>query len=431
MAQHGVISTDIRLAGAAISPGGLIRSLLLGAVFLLLWISFVPFSDRSLPPEVTEQGSVVNQIGYSLLFVVLAAWCIVNEPARLLLLLRPTLIVMLLWLAMSVVASSDPSLSARRLMFTLLTIGFAAIVLLLPRNARHFADVLAAVTLTVLAACYIGVFIAPTFSIHQPTDFTETELAGDWRGIFGHKNEASATMVLFVFIGLFIARMRSVAVGLLIVALSFVFLIFTHSKTSILMLPLTFAVAALLPRIRRPFVGVAFALSIVIGVNLFSVGSIYIEPIRNLLDATMADPSFTGRTDIWEFAISRLAQHPIVGYGFAAFWNTPEVIYGMKDNWANTASHAHNGYLDLAITIGIPGAILVVVWLIVLPILDFYRSPHDAAVAPLETLFLRVCLFAAYASCFESRLLQEGTGGFFLFTAAFGLRLLSVSRAAT
>jgi hypothetical protein len=67
----------------------------------------------------------------------------------------------------------------------------------------------------------------------------------------------------------------------------------------------------------------------------------------------------------------------------------------------------------------------------VLPILDFYRSPHDAGVAPLETLFLRVCLFAAYASCFESRLLQEGTGGFFLFIAAFGLRLLSVSRAAT
>lgn len=430
MAQRGVISTDLRPAGAAISPGGLIRSLLLGATFLLLWISFLPFPDRSLPPEVAEQGSIVNQIGYSLLFVVLAAWCVVHEPSRLLPLVRPTLVAVLLWLAISVAASWDPSLSARRLMFTLLTIGIAAIVVLLPKNVRHFGDVLAAVSLIVLAACYIGIFVAPSLAIHQPTDFTEIELAGDWRGIFGHKNEASAAMVLFVFIGLFVARVRSMAIGLFIVALSFVFLVFTHSKTSILMLPLTLAVAALLPRIRRPFVGVAFALSIAVGFNLFSVGSIYIEPIRNLLDATMADPSFTGRTDIWEFAISRLAQHPFVGYGFAAFWNTPEVIYGMKENWANTASHAHNGYLDLAITIGIPGAILVVVWLVVLPILDFYRSPHETAVAPLETLFLRVCLFAAYASCFESRLLQEGTGGFFLFTAAFGLRLLSVSRAA-
>ena len=430
MAQHGVIPADIRLIGAATSPGWLIRSLLLGTVFLLLWISFVPFPDLTLPPEVTEQGSIVNQIGYSMLFVVLAAWCIVHEPTRLLPLVRPALVAVLLWLAMSVAVSWDPSLSARRLIFTLLTISIAAILLLLPRNVRHFGDVLAAAVLIVLAISYYGVFFKPDLAIHQPADFSEPELAGDWRGVFGHKNEASAAMVLFVFIGMFVMRMRRVAIGLLIVALSLIFLIFTHSKTSIVMLPVTLAVAALLPHIRRPFVGVAFALSVAIGFNLFSVGSIYIEPIRDFLNATMSDPSFTGRTDIWEFAIGRLAQHPIVGYGFAAFWNTPEVIYGMKESWANTASHAHNGYLDLAITIGIPGAILVVVWLIVLPILDFYRSPHDPAVAPIETLFLRVCLFAAYGSCFESRLLQEGTGGFFLLTAAFGLRLLSVSRAA-
>ena len=34
--------------------------------------------------------------------------------------------------------------------------------------------------------------------------FLEPGLAGDWRGIFGHKNEAGAVMVLMTFIGLFI-----------------------------------------------------------------------------------------------------------------------------------------------------------------------------------------------------------------------------------
>jgi hypothetical protein len=43
-------------------------------------------------------------------------------------------------------------------------------------------------------------------------------------------------------------------------------------------------------------------------------------------------------------------------------------------------------------------------------------------------LFLRVCLFAAYGSCFESMLLQEGGAALFLFAATFALRLLSVSR---
>ena len=52
----------------------------------------------------------------------------------------------------------------------------------------------------------------------------------------------------------------------------------------------------------------------------------------------------------------------------------------------------------------------------------------DPAAAPLKMLFLRVCLFAAYGSCFESMLLQEGSLSLFLFMAAFGMRFLSASR---
>ena len=68
--------------------------------------------------------------------------------------------------------------------------------------------------------------------------------------------------------------------------------------------------------------------------------------------------------------------------------------------WANTAGHAHNGYLDLALTVGIPGSVLVTLWLVVFPLFDFYRASHDLSGAPLEMLFLRVCLFAAYAVLF-------------------------------
>jgi O-antigen ligase len=429
VAQLGLIPADTPAIGVGAAAGSLIRTLLLAAVLLLLWISFRPFADLTLPPEVTEAGDVVNQIGYSLEFVVLAGWCLVHEPGRLLPLVRPAFVVMLIWLILSVITSWDPSLSARRLIFTLLIMSVGGMILLLPKNVRHFGDVTAAVVLVVLAVCYLGVFLVPSLAIHQPADFGEPELSGDWRGVFGHKNEASAAMVLFIFIGLFVARMRRVALGLLIVALALTFLVFTHSKTSMVMLPLTLVVSILLARIRRPAVGIALTLAVAVVLNLFSVGSIYVEPIRNLVSSILADPSFTGRTDIWQFAIERLVQHPITGYGFSAFWSTPEVFYGMKEGWANTVSHAHNGYLDLALTIGFPGVALAVLWLVILPLVDFYRSPHDPSSAPLEMLFLRVCLFAALGSCFESRLLQEGAAGLFLFTAVFGLRLLSVSRA--
>ena len=73
--------------------------------------------------------------------------------------------------------------------------------------------------------------------------------------------------------------------------------------------------------------------------NLLSIGSIYIAPIHAVVDAIMPDATFTGRTDIWKFAIDHVAQRPITGYGFATFWGTEQVVYGMTGaTWANTAA---------------------------------------------------------------------------------------------
>jgi O-antigen ligase len=413
---------------SAIDTDTLTRGFLLSAVFLLLWISFHPFRNLADAPDVTDVGDLVNQIGYSLLFVLLAAWCFADDPKRLRVLVRPTLIATLLWLVLCVVTSWEPSLSARRLAFTLIAISIAGMVLLLPKNVRQFSDVMAAVVLVVLTACYLGVLLDPAAAVHQTTDYLEPELAGDWRGVFPHKNDASAAMVTFVFIGLFVARARSIFIGAVIAVAALIFLLFTQSKTSIAMLPVTLLISALLVRIRKPVPGIVLAVSGMVVFNVLAISSIYLEPVRDLLDMLLIDSSFTGRTDIWQFALDHVAQRPITGYGFSAFWGTKEVVYGMAGGyvWANSVAHAHNAYLNLALTIGIPGAVLVTVWLVFLPLIDFYRSPRDPSAAPLKMLFLRVCLFAAYASCFESMLLQEG--GLFLYTAAFGLRLLSRSR---
>ena len=431
MSQLDLTPAETPAISGAVDADSFIRTVVLVAVFLLLWLSFRPFASLAEPPEVTEAGNLANQIGYLLLFIVLGAWCLAHQPSRLLMLLvRPFLIATLLWFALSVVTSWEPTLSARRLAFTLVTLGIAGMVMLVPKNIRHFSDVLAAVVLIVLLLCYLGVFFAPSRSVHQTTDFLEPELVGDWRGVFGHKNQASAAMVAFVFIGLFIARVRSGVLGAVVVVPAVTFLLFTQSKTSIVMLPLVLIISAIMVRVRRPAAGIAIALSGVAIFNILSVGSIYSEPLRNLLDLVLGDSTFTGRTEVWQFVLDRVIERPITGFGFASFWGTPEVVYGMGGYaiWANMAGHAHNGYLDLALTIGIPGAVFVVLWLVVLPLIDFYRSPRDPSTIPLEMLFLRVCLFAAYASCFESMLLQEGGAALFLFAATFGLRLISISR---
>lgn len=432
MAKLVLLSADGSAVGSGADADMLIRTTLFIATFLSVWISFHPFQSLAEPPpELTDAGDLANQIGFSTVFLVLAAWTSFNEPRRLKLIMRPALIAAVIWCVVSVVTSWEPSLAARRLAFALMLMSISGMILLLPKTLRHFSDLMAAVALIVLVVCYLGVFFAPSLSIHQATDFLEPDHPGNWRGVFPHKNEAGAMMVLFIFIGLFVARMRSLGLGALIVVLASVFLAFTQSKTAIGVLPLALTLSAVIGRSRSPAMGVALVVTVLAVFNLSSVGTVLFEPVRNLIEAIMPDATFTGRTEIWQLALQAVAQRPVTGYGFMAFWGSEQVVYGMgeKTTWVNTATDAHNAYLNVALGIGIPGLALVIAWIVILPILDFYRRPRTVLTSPLEMLFLRVCLYGIYAACFESSFFKPVGEVWFLFmTAAFGLRYLSVTR---
>jgi len=434
VAQLGLASAQGPSIGRSVDADLLIRGILFVAVFLTVCISFHPFQSLAEPqPFLSDAGDLVNQIGFSVLFLALAAVTARHESGRLRPLLRPILLAVLAWCAVTAVASWEPSLAGRRLAFTLMYMSISAMALLLPKNLRHFSELMAAVALIVLATCYLGVLLAPSLSIHQATDFLEPEHAGSWRGVFSQKNTAGAMMVLFIFIGMFVARTRSFALGAFIVVPALIFLFFTQSKTDISALPLVLILAAAIARGRGPAVAIMLVIALVAVVNLLSVGSIYFEPVRNLVETVMPDATFTGRTEIWDLALRYAAQRPILGYGFSAFWGTEEAMFGLGENlsWVNGALDAHNAYVNLALTIGIPGLILAMLWLVALPLIDYYRSPSEPSTAPLKMLFLRICLFGAYGSCFESLYFSVGGIWFFLITATFGLRYLSVSRVAT
>lgn len=430
VAKVGAVAAVDPSLGVASDPDTLLRTVLFVVIFLAVWISFHPFPDLAEAPRtVTEGGDRVNQIAYSVLFLALAAWAYFHEPRRLLHLVRPAMVVTVLWFGASVVLSWEPALAARRLIFTLMLMGTAAIALLLPKNLRHFSDMMAAMVLAILALCYLGVALAPQLAIHQATDFLEPEHAGAWRGLFHHKNMAGVTMVLFVIVGLFVARARSFGLGALIVVLSAIFLGFTQSKTAIALLPLTLILSAVVTRIARPAPAIALVAVLLAGFNLFTIGSIYFEPIRHLVEELLPDPSFTGRTELWQFAVEHVMQRPIFGYGFYAFWGTEQVVYalGVTQTWVNAASDAHNTYINLALTIGILGLVLALIWIVFLPIVDFYRRPAGAPASPLQLLFLRVLLFGIFSSCFENSFFQQiDSVWFFYITAVFGLRYLSV-----
>ena len=408
------------------------RSLLFVATLLLAWISVTPFASLSDTRWVDngDTADISNQAAYVVLGGC-AAVVLLRDRGLLGPLLRPAYAVMLLWLMVSVATSQHPDLSARRLIFLIFVILLAAAAPLLPANRERFCDLIAGVTASALALSYAGVAVVPQLSIHQATDLVEPRLAGNWRGVFIHKNVAGEMMGIFVFIGLFVARVRSLWLGWGIVSAALVFLIFSEAKTAAGFLPLTLLLAWTSPRPWAFRGRLAAFLTALVVLNTFSIGQLFSPGIAAMVDRLFADPTFTGRTEIWQVALDGIAKRPIFGFGYGAFWLTDEVMYAtsmVKDGGA-AADHAHNAILNLAVTTGFPGAFFALFTTLVLPLRDLDRCARSGADPALTNLFLRIWAFTIANCSFESILFARGDPMWFtLVMALVGMRYLAVFR---
>jgi len=55
-----------------------------------------------------------------------------------------------------------------------------------------------------------------------------------------------------------------------------------------------------------------------------------------------------------------------------AFWRTRDVFSAeMANFWANLAAHSHDGYLDIALTTGLPGLAFTLLLVVVMPLHQF------------------------------------------------------------
>lgn len=67
--------------------------------------------------------------------------------------------------------------------------------------------------------------------------------------------------------------------------------------------------------------------------------------------------TLTGRTDIWDVVILEIIENPLMGVGFAAFWN-PVNLYRMEGAVGFPVVSAHNGFLEELLSTGAIGLVL-------------------------------------------------------------------------
>ena len=99
--------------------------------------------------------------------------------------------------------------------------------------------------------------------------------------------------------------------------------------------------------------------------------------------------------------------------------------------WAEFASHSHNGYLDSTLTMGLPGLALVIAVLVIAPLRNFQAAETGGNDGPLLMMLLRIWLFGIYLSSLESFFFDRDDPIWFTFLlAVFGLHYLARFRTA-
>lgn len=402
------------------------------AALLLVWVSTNPFQPR-LGEEVAASGNIVNQIAFSSMALIALGSLALIDRRALLAYVTPVYGLMLAWLMVSVAVSANPDVSLRAFLFMLTVLIIAGCAMVMPQSERQFATLIGAAALIVLLICYAGLAAFPGVAIHSEGDALEPEHAGAWRGLFDHKNIAGAMMAVFLMIGIYVAGARSLALGLTIAGLAAVFLFSTGSKTSMALGPAVLVLTSVAAWFRSTLVRALLILGPLLIALSMTVGTVLSPTLKTVLDGISPGQTFTGRTEIWDFAIDRIWERLYTGHGLEGFWGSDRVRFAEIDEGqtgiAQGMVHAHNSYVDAIVSMGLPGFAIVILTLVLLPFWDWMRAAHAPSNERMALLFARIWLFALYNACLETFFFRRADPVWFaLLIAILGLRLVATWR---
>jgi O-antigen ligase len=352
---------------------GWLTALIIGV--LVVYLTVPDGFDYSTRDQIGA-GSAVSKliwIGLLVLNLVLLVW---RAGLALLLARRVNgfIFAFLLLAALSVLWSIAPAITVK-LVVRLLTIllaglGFAVV----GWHERRFQNVVRPLLTLLMAGSLVFGLVSPEFAIEQSE---QRELMGAWHGLALQKNSLGALAGMGTIFWLHAwltgsgARWRALIGGALCLAC----LILSRSSTSVM--SAVFALLLLLLLLRSsanlrpymPYLVTLFATLLVIYslavLHLIPGSDLVLSPVTAL---TGKDQSFSGRTVIWEIINAHIAERPLLGTGYGAYWIGP-VPYSPSYEFVTQLffypAQSHNGYLDVINDLGVAGGLCLLGFLVV------------------------------------------------------------------
>ncbi len=193
------------------------------------------------------------------------------------------------------------------------------------------------------------------------------------QGIYSYKNTlgsaAGCALIIAAFQIVSVAGfMRAVALTTFTGAVFL--LILSDSKTGIVMAAVAPIIAICWLTISRAFkVGLfvsAFVISIAVLAAYIIFSNIFFFEFSDLSILLFGDDTFTGRTHVWDFAISHVKESPLYGQGYRGFWGIGAESPSNRSEieFIRIAGSSHNGYLDALLDLGVVGLSIKVIFVL-------------------------------------------------------------------
>jgi O-antigen ligase len=189
-----------------------------------------------------------------------------------------------------------------------------------------------------------------------------------YTGYFLGKNYLGEFSTLAFLLALYELRFsgsrRAVAVVVIFLALSLLFL--SNSKTALglaIIIPLASVLTLSVTKVSRLSPAIILVSLLLCFMVLSKVTGINTSRLSYII---YGDPTFTGRTTIWEYVKTEISHRPLLGWGYQSFWlvglDGPSVLNGW--GWIKKMPNAHNGYYDTMLELGYVGFTLLIAFIV-------------------------------------------------------------------
>lgn len=267
------------------------------------------------------------------------------------------LILFLLLVFLSPEWSARPNISSRRSILFLGSTAFS-VFFSLSFNFKQQLRFLAIALCMNTVVCFLFGALLPKYGVmHLPPH------TGSWRGVHTHKNQLGAQMALTTvlllatqYIGIFQRRGRLIISGVMLLS---AFMVVASNSTTALLATFTMALTFFICNtLKLNYRYMVIAVSSI--VLLAGGASIYIQAnADSLLGAFGKGTDLSGRNDIWPAVWHMISLKPLFGYGYEGFWGPaggPADLLRQIVGWP--APNAHNGFLEILLSVGWVGGIL-------------------------------------------------------------------------